>query len=237
MATMEGKTVVITGAASGMGRAIAQSLAFDGAALALADCNGPGLAELEAALKPRGGEVFCQVVDVTDEAGVERFFRDLRERLGGCDVLMNAPGLSVVGKIAEMPLADFDRILDVNVKGTFLCSKHFLAGIAPERGGLIVNFASMAARRANANAPVYCTAKAAVAMFSQGLALQAKERNVRVTTLYPGPTDTAFWGNRQVPREKFMTVEDVVAAVRFVLSLPPRIVVHELAFESFAFFK
>jgi short-subunit dehydrogenase len=95
----------------------------------------------------------------------------------------------------------------------------------------------MAARRANPNAPVYCAAKAAVAMFSQGLALQAKERNVRVTTLMPGPTDTAFWGNRQVPREKFLQVDDVVAAVRFVLSLPDRVVVHELAFESFAFFK
>ncbi|MGI6417890.1 MAG: SDR family oxidoreductase [Thermoguttaceae bacterium] len=237
MQTMEGKIVAITGAASGMGRAIAQGLAADGATLALADCNGPGLAELEAALEPYAGRLFTRVLDVTDEAGVERFFRDLRERFGGCDVLLNAPGLSVVGKIAEMALADYDKMLDVNVKGTFLCSKHFLAGIDPERGGLIVNFASMAARRANANAPLYCTAKAAVAMFSQGLALQAKEQNVRVTTLYPGPTDTAFWGSRQVPREKFMTVDDVVAAVRFVLSLPPRIVVHELAFESFLFFK
>jgi len=73
-------------------------------------------------------------------------------------------------------------------------------------------------------------------MLSQGLALQAKAQNVRVTTLLPGPTDTAFWGNRAVPREKFMQVDDVVAAVQFVLSLPSRVVVHELAFESFAFF-
>ena len=151
--------------------------------------------------------------------------------------MLNLPGLSRVGPIAEMPIEEFEKILDVNVRGTFLCAKHFLAGVDAERGGLVVNFASMAAKRANPNAPVYCTAKAAVAMFSQGLALQAKESNVRVTTLCPGPTNTPFWGDRPVPREKFMTVDDIVSTVQFVLSLPEHVVVHEIAFESFTFFK
>jgi NAD(P)-dependent dehydrogenase (short-subunit alcohol dehydrogenase family) len=234
---VRGKTVVILGAASGMGRAIARSLAADGARLALADCDQKRLAEVEAELKPVAADVLAQAVDVTDESSVSALFAAIRQRFGSADVLVCAPGVSIAGPIADMRLEDFDRILDVNVKGAFLGAKHFLSTVDSARGGLIMNFASMAARRANPNAPVYCAAKAAVAMFSQGLALQAKERNVRVTTLMPGPTDTAFWGNRQVPREKFLQVDDVVAAVRFVLTLPERIVVHELAFESFAFFK
>lgn len=234
---VRGKTIVILGAASGMGRAIAQSMAADGARLAIADCDQARLTDVETQLEPLGGEVLAQVVDVTDETSVAALFAAIRQRFGSADVLVCAPGVSIAGPIADMRLEDFDKILDVNVKGTFLGAKHFLSAVDAARGGLIINFASMAARRANPNAPVYCTAKAAVAMFSQGLALQAKERNVRVTTLMPGPTDTAFWGNRQVPREKFMQVDDVVAALRFVLSLPDRVVVHELAFESFAFFK
>ena len=237
MTQAQAQTVVITGAASGIGRAIARALAADGLQLALADCNAQGLAEVKAELESQAGRLLTAVVDVTDEEAVRGFFEQVQAQFGPANVLLNVPGLSIVGKIAQMPLADFDSVIDVNVKGTFLCSKHYLAGVDPSAGGLIINFASMAAKRANPNAPVYCTAKAAIAMFSQGLALQAKEQNVRVTTLCPGPTDTTFWGDRPVPREKFMKADDVVAAIRFVLSLPARVVVHELAFESFEFFK
>lgn len=237
MADLRDRTIIIPGAASGMGRAIAKTLAADGARLVIADCDRPRLDQLEMELKPLSTGLLAQTVDVTDEDAVAALFAAAAKRFGPPDVLLNLPGISVAGPIAEMPIGDFQRILDVNVKGAFLGSKHFLATVDPVRGGLIVNFASMAARRANPNAPVYCAAKAAVAMFSQGLALQAKDRNVRVTTLFPGPTDTTFWGNRQVPREKFLQVDDVVAAVRFVLTLPPRVVVHELVFESFEFFK
>jgi NAD(P)-dependent dehydrogenase (short-subunit alcohol dehydrogenase family) len=136
-----------------------------------------------------------------------------------------------------MTVEQFDQSMDVNLKGTFLCSKHFVPLIDTPQGGQIINMGSMAAKRANPNAPLYCTAKAAVNMFSQGLALQLIEKNIRVTTLNPGATDTGFWGNRQVPREKFMTGGDVAEAVMFVLLMNPRVVVHELNFESFAFFK
>ena len=151
--------------------------------------------------------------------------------------LVEEAGLSVAGPIAEMQLDDYRKIFDVNMMGTFLCSKHFLARVNPERGGLIVNFASMASKRANPNAPVYCAAKAAVSMFGQGTALQSVAKNVRVTTLNPGPTNTDFWAGRKAPLEKFMQPEDIAEAVQFLLRLPPRLVVHELSFESFDFIR
>jgi short-subunit dehydrogenase len=122
----------------------------------------------------------------------------------------------------------------VNLKGTFLCSKHFIAYADPVQGGLIVHMGSMAAKRANPKAPLYCTAKAAVNMFSQGLALQLKANNIRVTTLNPGATDTGFWGDRLVPRDKFMTASDVAEVLLFVLRMNPNVVFHEIDFESFA---
>ncbi|MCE5303402.1 MAG: SDR family oxidoreductase [Planctomycetaceae bacterium] len=234
---LRGVSFVITGAAGGMGRAIAPRLAAEGASLTLADRDPAMLERLKEDLKPYAAQLLTQVADVTDESSVHSMFEAAKAKFGGVDVLLNLAGLSIAGQIAEMPVEEYDRIIDVNLKATFLCSKHFLQIADPQHNGLIVNIASVAAKQANANAPMYCTAKAAVAMFSEGLALHAKQKNVRVTTLMPGATDTPFWGNRKVPREKFMQVDDVIAAIQFVLSLPPHVVVHELVFESFEFFK
>ena len=237
MTELGNKTYLIPGAASGMGRAIALMLAAEGANLAIADVDSDNLAATENELAEKGAQVVASVCDITQEDQVAALFDVAKQRFGKVDVLLNVPGLSIVGPIAEMSADAYDKVIDVNVKGTFLCSKHFLQQVDGATGGVVVNFASMAAKRANPNAPVYCTAKAAVAMFSQGFALQAKEKNVRVTTLCPGPTNTNFWGDRPVPREKFLAVDDVVAAIRFVLSLPEHVVVHEISLESFEFFK
>ena len=230
-------TVIVTGAAHGMGRAIASMLAAEGAGVALSDRDGDALAAVEKELRQGDARLLAQTVDVTQEDQVAAFFERIDQELGGADVLLNIPGLSVAGPIAEMQLDDYRKIFDVNMMGTFLCSKHFLARVNPEHGGLIVNFASMASKRANPNAPVYCAAKAAVSMFGQGTALQAVAKNVRVTTLNPGPTDTDFWAGRKAPLEKFMRPEDIAEAVQFLLRLPPRLVVHELSFESFDFIR
>ena len=238
MRQIRDRVIVVSGAAGGMGRAIVAMLAGEGARLALADANEEGLRQVEQSARESGAQVLSGVADVRDEAQVQAFFARVKETYGHADVLINLPGLSRAAKVEQMSLADYDLILDVNLQGTFLCSKHFIALVDAARGGQIVNTASMAARRANANAPVYCAAKAAVAMFSEGLALQVKEKNIRVSTLYPGPTDTVgFWGNRPVPRETFMRPENVAEVVRFILSLPPHVVVHDVAFESFDYYK
>ena len=95
----------------------------------------------------------------------------------------------------------------------------------------------MAALRANGNAPLYCTAKAAVNMFGSGLQIQLAKQDIRVTTLNPGGADTPFWGNRKVAREKLLQAADVCDVMRFVLTSDPRIAFHELNFESFAMMK
>jgi len=104
-------------------------------------------------------------------------------------------------------------------------------------GALVVNISSVAAKRANPNAPLYCAAKAALSMMADGLALQVGAKNIRVTTLSPGAADTQFWGTRKVPREKFLKVEDVVEVIRFVLTMPARVVFHDIVFESFDFWR
>lgn len=229
MNTLSGRKIVITGAAGGMGRVISAMLAGEGASLALCDTDKGSLDTLCSTL-PAGA--FAMATDITDEGQVEAFMTAADKALGGFDVLLNLAGISIPAKIAKMAEADYDTVMDVNVKGAFLASKHFLPHAG--EGGQIIHIGSMAALRANANAPVYCTAKAAVNMLAQGLALQAAPLGVRVTTLNPGGADTPFWGNRPVAREKLLQASDIAEVIRFVLTLPAHVAMHQINFESFA---
>lgn len=230
-------TVAVLGATGDMGRAIAKALAGDGARLAISGRNPEKLDVLKTELEGEGAAVFAEVVDVTEEAAVARFFQQAQEALGRIEVLVYTPGLSVPGKIPDMEGADVQRMLRVNVEGAFFAAKHFVGQVDPETGGLAILLSSVAAKRANPNAPIYCASKAALAMMADGLALQAATRNVRVTTLSPGAADTQFWGNRTVPREKFLTVDEIAQVVRFVVQMPSRVVFHDIVFEPFEFFK
>lgn len=236
MESLSGKTIVIIGASGGMGQAICRALVGKGVNLALASNQPAELAALGGEMEKAGVPVLWQELDALDEAQVSAFFQSAQTRFGRLDMLLYLPGVSVPGKISETTLDQYRLMMDVNVTGAFLCAKHYLPAVKPEQGGMILLVSSMAARRANANAPLYCTAKAALSMFSQAMALQVKANNVRVTTLNPGPTDTAFWGNRPVAREKFMQTSDIAEVVLFLLQSSPRIVFHEVAFESFQTF-
>ena len=239
MSNLKDKNIVIIGAGGGFGRAVVAKLAAEGARLALGDLDAAAIEPLALEAQRLGAaHVMTGGVNVTVESEVSAFFAGVKEALHSVDILLYLPGVSVAAPVTDMAEADFDRIVDVNLKGLFLAAKHFLPLTVPERNPLLAFISSQAATRANPNAPVYCAAKAAVAMLGQGLALQAMPRNVRVTAFKPGPVDTqGFWGNRPVPREKFMKADDVAEVIRFTLALPEYIVMHEVSFESFEFMK
>ncbi len=230
MRTLENLTAVVTGASGGMGREIVKRLSDEGVKLMLLSNDKAGLDELKASLP---GEVLCRECDVRNEKEVEEAFAETAEKLGAPDILINLAGLSIPAKIWDMDENDFDLTLDVNVKGTFLASKHFARVCDPVKGGQIVSIGSMAAKRANGNAPLYCTAKAAVNMLSSGMAIQFKERNIRVTTLNPGGADTPFWGSRPVKRENLLKASDIADVMLFVLKCETRVAFSDIAFESF----
>ncbi len=239
MSNLKDKNIVIIGAGGGFGQAVAGKLAAEGATLALGDLDMAMLEPVAKSAQQQGAaKVVTGAVNVTVESEVEAFFGNIKGELQQADILLYLPGVSVASPITDMAEADYDRIVDVNLKGLFLAAKYFLPLTVPDRNPLLAFISSQAATRANPNAPVYCAAKAAVSMLGQGLALQAMPGNVRVTAFKPGPVDTqGFWGNRPVPREKFMKADDVAEVIRFTLALPEYIVMHEVSFESFAFLK
>ena len=233
MINYNGKHVIVTGASGGLGTVLCRILAEQGAKLSLCARDAKRLNELVEELA-KVTDVFAKTVDITREQEVADFFEEAYEKFGDFSAMANLAGLSIPGKIPATDLDVYNTVMDVNVKGTFLVGKHFAQHAADP--AIIVNIGSTAAKTANANAPLYCTAKAAVNMLSQGMLLQMGPKHIRVTTVNPGGVDTGFWGDRPVDRSKLMQAEDVADIIFFALSSSPRVQIHDIYFESSARF-
>ncbi|MFD8153114.1 SDR family oxidoreductase [Streptomyces sp. NPDC059720] len=224
---MAGRRIAVMGATGGIGRALVDRLVAQGGQVAAAGMSHERLEQVRATHP----QVLARATDVTDEGDVEAFFAGARRSLGPLDAVVNLVGASVPGDVATTSVETFDRLMSVNVRSTFLSCKHALPSLR-DHDGLIVNVGSLAGVRPNPAAPLYCTAKAAVAMFTRAFATQVQDRRVRVTNLTPGGSDTPFWGDRAVDRAALMASDDVADAILFVLSRPAHIVVHDMQFES-----
>lgn len=239
MRDLEGLSIFLMGASGGMGSATALRLARPGVKLAICSIDGPGIDALAAKLRDKGAAVFKRRVDLTVEEETAAFFDDAVAEFGTADILLNYSGVSIGGNIEEFEYEKFQAILDVNLKTMFLGCKHFVRLADPDRYPMIINFGSMGAKRANAKSPYYCMAKAGILMFDDCLAQQLKAKNIRVTTMNPGPTDTSFFDGKldKDKRVNFMQAEDVAEIIEFILTRNRRIVYHSLFFECYENFK
>ena len=144
------------------------------------------------------------------EADVTEGFAACVKAFGTVDVLLNNAGMGVLTTdLSSTELDTFQQMMDVNVKGVFLCNREALKIMKPNKAGHIMTVISMAGQRTNPNAPIYCASKFGARGLNSGLADQALKLGIKVTDVNPCPTDSNYWGDRQVPREKFLKVEDV----------------------------
>jgi 3-hydroxy acid dehydrogenase/malonic semialdehyde reductase len=230
MSSLENKVIFITGASSGIGRATARQLLEQGAKVfdfsrtnRLADEQPhPGLTSF--------------LGDVGSEADVQAAFRLCVETYGGVDVLINNAGLGLpTPDLAETDLATYDRMVNTNMRGVFLCNREALRLMKPRQQGHIVSVVSMAGQRTNPGAPLYCASKFGARGLSSGLADQVLKHGIKVTDVNPGPTDSNYWGDRPVAREKFLQADDVARVIAFVLSQPEYVVIREINFDNMKF--
>ncbi len=187
-----GKLCVVTGAASGIGRAVALELARRGAALALSDVNAPGLEETRALIGPvPSNRIRIDQLDVADAAAIERYALSVKESLGDADYVFNIAGLTRVGRFEETPLSSIEKIMDVNFWGVVRMTKAFLPQLIATKGG-IVNISSLFGFIGYPGQAHYCASKFAVRGFSETIAAELAEKGVRVTSVHPGGVDTAI---------------------------------------------
>ena len=190
MTRLAQRVAVLTGAATGIGRALASRLAEEGAALCLADINRDALEETASALASRGASVSTHVVDVADGGQVENFAREVVERHGRADVLINNAGVALHGTVEEVSLADIEWVMSVNFWGTVYCVKHFLPLLKLGPRSHVVCVSSIFGVIAPPGQAAYCASKFAVRGFTEALRHELEGTNVRVSTVHPGGVRT-----------------------------------------------
>lgn len=226
---LEGKVAVVTGAGSGMGRAIAVRLAADGAKVVVVDVNRPGAETTAALVAEAGGEAASRVADVSDARAIGAAVAET-SRFGGLDVVVAGAGVGRFVKFEDLTEEEWDRTMAINLKGVFLTCRAAVPLLLRRGGGSIVTIASQSALGGYAYSQAYGASKAGVAMFTRCLAVEFASRGIRANAICPGGVMTPFLRNfatdgldtslvpRKGPIGRFGTPEEIAPLVAFLAS-------------------
>lgn len=229
---LSGKVALVTGASSGIGRALAVAVANAGAKVALV---GRSRDRLEAVAREIGGDAFILSADLTDPANVDRVAVDALAHFGQIDILLANAGLYVPGDVVDGDPDAWDELLKVNVNSVFRLVNRVLPQMTARRSGDIVITSSVSGHQAIQWEPVYSASKHAIQSFTHGLRRQVASDNVRVGAIAPGVVLNPLWGfadaetiNQKVAAHAGIRSEDVAEAVLFMLTRPPHVTVRDL---------
>ena len=233
MFSLTNKKAIVTGAAAprGIGRAIALAFARQGADIAICDIDLKGVKRLAKVIREIGREALAYKVDVTQAAEIAEMVDDLNKRWGRVDILVNNAGITQRSKVIDMSEADWDQVIAVNLKGTFLFTKALLPGMIAQKYGRIINLGSVSGKRGGGvfGGAHYSAAKAGVQVFAKALAREVSSEGITVNSVAPGLIATDIRGGLESPEEqtrmsvdipcrRMGTAEEVAAAVCFLAS-------------------
>lgn len=212
-----GKVALVTGAASGIGRASAELLAREGASVILTDVQAMG-EDVAASIRKEGGKARFVAHDVTSESEWASIVAGIETTEGRLDILVNNAGIAVAGLIHELSLEQWRHQMAVNVDGVFLGVKTSLPLMRKNRGGSIINISSVAGLRGAANLSAYCTSKGAVRLFTKSVAIECAvmQDGIRCNSIHPGLIETPIWG-QVVPGSNEPLDLDAMSAIRVPL--------------------
>ncbi len=234
-ALLTGKTALITGAGSGIGREVARELARRGVSVALAGRTEDTLTETAAQIGYEGGDAVVIPCDVTDPASVENLIAETTRAFDGLDILVNSAGVGLIKPLDTTTASEMDRLFDTNVKGLMLVTQAALRPmVAGGKGGHIINIAGILGKAPMANASLYCASKYAVTGFSKALQLEvSRKHNVKVSLMYLGGVDSPFWDDidMKVQRDKMLSIADAAGAIITVLTQPANLVLGEFTLQ------
>jgi len=227
---LSGQVAVVTGAGRGIGRAIARSLASAGARVALAARTEAEIQALADAITAAGGRALAVPTDLAEEASVRALFATVRDRCGRLDVLVNNAGVGRYGPLAEFPVADLDRVIAVNLRGTFLCCQEAMRMMVPAGRGYIINVSSVVGFKGYPNQAAYTATKHGVMGLTKSLAVEAQPHGIRTSAVLPGGVDTDLvrQARPDLDPSVLLAPQDVAQTVLYLLSLSERAAVDQV---------
>lgn len=224
----KGKVAVITGASRGIGKSIALALAAQGATIVAMDMDQAATEAVVAELQAAGAKALAVVGNVTVTADVDRMIEAAVEAFGRVDILVNNAGITRDGLIMRMKDEEWDAVLNVNLKGAFVCTRAAFKVMSKQRYGRIVNIASVVGQMGNAGQANYCASKAGLIGLTKSNAREMAKRNVTVNAVAPGFIATAMTDAlpekvreelaAQIPLERLGSADDIANAVTFLAS-------------------
>jgi NAD(P)-dependent dehydrogenase (short-subunit alcohol dehydrogenase family) len=231
MERLEGKRAIVTGAGAGIGEAIANKLSGEGAHVALADLDEQAAKRVASEL---GGKTLARQTDVTRAGEVEALVQGVVEEWGGLDVMVNNAGIGVAATAPETSEEDWDRLMAVNLKGTFFGIKYAVPAMRNSGGGSIVNISSIAALVGIPDRAAYCAAKGGILALTRAAAIDHVSEGIRVNCIAPGTVDTPWIGRitagyddpeearakmeARQPHGRFVTPEEIAAMAAYLAS-------------------
>jgi NADP-dependent 3-hydroxy acid dehydrogenase YdfG len=227
---MTRKITLISGASRGIGRAVSLRLAHEGHFVVVLARNAEEIGELEHEIDEAGGKALSIVCDVSDEQQVNDAVAEVIRDFKRIDCLVNNAGIGVFKPAEEITAEDWDRVMDINVKGTFLLTRAVLPHMKAAGSGHILGIASDVSKRTFASGSLYTASKYAQHAFFESLRREVRQLGIKVSVVYPGLVDTYFHQAEQgEPQQaKFLHADDIAAAVSYILHAPPHVLVDEL---------
>jgi NAD(P)-dependent dehydrogenase (short-subunit alcohol dehydrogenase family) len=218
---LSGKVALVTGASRGIGRAIAQRLASLGADVAICGRDPAALQDSAALIADRGVPVFSQVTDVSVASEIRTLVSQTEDALGPISILVNNAGIGLFGPAHEKTEADWDRVLDTNLKSAFLVSRAVLPSMIRQGSGDIINISSLAGKNTFAGGGIYCASKWGLMGLSGCMAEDLRDFGIRVSVVCPGSVATEFSSRGQKDTSKALQPEDVAHAVEAIVTQRP----------------
>lgn len=224
------KITIISGASRGIGRAVAAQLAREDHFVMLLARNAEEIGELEFEIDQAGGKALSFVADISNELEVNDVIAQVMRDFHRIDCVINNAGIGVFKPADEIDAEDWDKVMDVNVKGSFLLTKAALPHMKAAGSGHIIGIASDVAKRTFATGSLYTASKYAQHAFFEALRREVRSLGIKVSVIYPGLVDTWFHDGApgQQKREQYLKGDDIANAVSYILHAPPHVLIDEL---------